>query len=84
MDGAQFKAIRKGLKHNGRKLTVLQWARALGYSGTVKTVREQVSRYERDLRPIPPWIARLALMYQTHGIPPQFLEEDQEAREQGG
>jgi len=69
MFGTEFKSIRKGLG-----LTVLQWARALGYAGSVKTVREQIAKYDRNVRPIPPWIARLAMMYQRFGVPDDFTD----------
>lgn len=75
MNGERFREIRKGLLHRGKPITVLQWARALGYVGTAKTVRKQIARYESGERPIPLWISRLAEMYERHGVPAAYFED---------
>ena len=64
MTGPEFRAIRK---HLG--LTLYAWGRALGYSGNRNTIQCAVQRYEKGERDIPPWIAKLAEMYERHGIP---------------
>lgn len=68
MTGRQFASIRKRLG-----LSMYSWGRALGYQGTRNTVQVSIMRYERGERPIPPWIARLAEMYDRHGVPEEFL-----------
>lgn len=68
MTGAELKAIRKSLG-----LSVIQFARALGYAGNDNTASVQIRRYECGSRPIPPRVARLAEMYARHGVPDQHL-----------
>jgi transcriptional regulator with XRE-family HTH domain len=70
MTGAELQAIRKSLR-----LSAVAFGRAIGYVGTQGTVNTTIRRYESDARPIPPWIARLAMMFARHGIPPEFLAE---------
>jgi transcriptional regulator with XRE-family HTH domain len=57
-------------------LSLYDFGRALGYEGNRNTVQVAISRYERGDRDIPPWIARLALMFDRHGIPDAFLNHD--------
>lgn len=64
MTGDELKAIRKGLG-----LTTLEFGRALGYQGNANTVSVQVRQMETDMKPVKPWIARLADMYRRHGVP---------------
>jgi transcriptional regulator with XRE-family HTH domain len=70
MTGPEFAAIRKSLG-----LSVIEFGRAIGYQGTNETVSVTVRRYEApNGRKIPPWIARLARMYQRYGIPREFMK----------
>lgn len=69
MTGTELKAIRTKLG-----LSVIQMGRALGYSGNDNTVSVQIRRYELGTREIPPWIARLALMFGAHGAPDGWLD----------
>jgi hypothetical protein len=72
MTGPEFSAIRKRLG-----LSVISWGRALGYQGTDDTVSVTVRRYEApNGREIPPWIARLALMYDRYGVPADFCAKE--------
>ena len=65
MTGPEFAAIRKRLG-----LSTVEWGRALGYEGEDNTVSVTVRRYEApNGRPLPPWIARLAAMYDRFGVP---------------
>ena len=71
MTGAEFRAIRQKLG-----LTLNEWALALGYGrGNRNTRQVTVRKYEAGEREIPPWIERLTLMYQRHGVPDRFLAE---------
>jgi transcriptional regulator with XRE-family HTH domain len=67
MTGDEFRAVRFKLG-----LSALQWGQALGYAGTTHNIRNQIRRYEHELRPIPPWIERLAWMYGEHGLPKEY------------
>lgn len=70
MTGPEFQAIRKRLG-----LSVIEMGRALGYEGKDNTVSVTVRRYEApNGRPIPPWIARLAQMFDRHGVPRAFMK----------
>lgn len=70
MNGNELRAIRKSLG-----LSVKDFGRALGYTGSPNTLSVQVRRYETGARDIPPWIARLATMYGWHGVPPHWTVE---------
>lgn len=72
MTGSELQAIRRRLK-----LSFVRFGLALGYSGADKNIQTTIRRYESDDKPIPPWIARLALMFDRYGIPQDFLEEDE-------
>ncbi|WP_157959915.1 helix-turn-helix domain-containing protein [Devosia submarina] len=67
MTGAEMQAIRKRLG-----LSTVQLGRAIGYVGADNTVSVTVRRYESDGRDIPPWIARLLIMFDRHGVPEEF------------
>ena len=67
MTGSELRAIREGLG-----LSLVGMGRALGYQGTRETLNAQMHKYESGARPIPPWIARLASMYQRHGVPEEW------------
>jgi transcriptional regulator with XRE-family HTH domain len=69
MTGEEFATIRKRLG-----LSLYDWGRALGYEGNRNTIQVAVSRYERGDRDIPPWINRLARMFDRFGVPAEFLE----------
>jgi transcriptional regulator with XRE-family HTH domain len=63
MTGAEFKAIRMRLG-----LTAEAFARALGYSGTVQSIRTAIYMFQSGRREIPPAIASLVAMIGEHGI----------------
>ena len=71
MTPAQMKAIRQALG-----LSTAQWGRALGYRGA--NVQVQVRQLENGVKPIPRFVARLALMFERHGVPEGWLEEELE------
>jgi hypothetical protein len=50
MTGDEFRAVCFKLG-----LSALQWGQALGYAGTTHNIRNQIRRYEHEVRPIPPW-----------------------------
>ena len=64
MTGPDLKRIRRALG-----LSTTELGRAFGYEGQDNTVSVTIRRYEAGLRPIPPWIARLASMYDRYGVP---------------
>jgi transcriptional regulator with XRE-family HTH domain len=65
LSGDQLKTIRQGLG-----LSVRDMARALGFEGVNSALA--LRRYERGEKPIPPKIARLAIMFSRFGIPPDL------------
>jgi transcriptional regulator with XRE-family HTH domain len=68
MTGPELKAIRRELGLSTRELGY-----ALGYRGNLNTVSVMIREYERtNGRTIPPWIARLVLMFERHGVPPDW------------
>lgn len=69
MTGAELKAIRNRL---GLSTTAL--GRAFGYEGTDVTASGTIRKYESGQRPIPPWLGRLATMFDMHGVPDEFLD----------
>lgn len=69
MTGAELKVIRK---HLG--LTTTEMGRAFGYEGSDVTASGTIRKYESEARPIPPWLGRLAIMFDRNGVPPEFLE----------
>lgn len=71
MTPRQFAAIRKRLG-----LSLYAMGQALGYEGNRNTVQVAVKRYENGDRELPPWIARLAEMYDAHGVPEKYLPRD--------
>jgi transcriptional regulator with XRE-family HTH domain len=66
--GNELKAIRQRLG-----LSTTELGRAFGYEGSDNTVSVTIRRYESDQRPIPPWLARLAIMLDRFGVPEEFL-----------
>jgi hypothetical protein len=46
--------------------------KALGYSGPRANMAVHIRRLERNARPIPPSVEKLALMYAWHGIPKEW------------
>ena len=72
MTGPELRAIRLGLG-----LSLSKWGRALGYSGDRQVLASAMHRYEAGEREVPEWIARLAVMYQRHGVPDDFLPATQ-------
>jgi transcriptional regulator with XRE-family HTH domain len=69
MTGPELKAIRHRL---GLSTTAL--GRAFGYTGSDVTSSVTIRKYESGGRPIPPWLGRLALMFDMHDVPPEFLD----------
>lgn len=65
----RFRQIRQRLK-----FSKLLLARALGYEGNRDTARTQVQRMENGSRDIRPWIARLMIMFDHHGVPSEFRD----------
>jgi transcriptional regulator with XRE-family HTH domain len=63
MQGSELKAIRR---HLG--LTTRELGAAIGYEGSPNTISVTIRRYEAGMRPIPPWIATLALYMQRYGL----------------
>lgn len=72
MTGKELQAIRRRLK-----LSFVRFGLVLGYSGADKNIQTTMRRYEIGDKPIPPWIERLAIMYDLHGVPKRFLDEDE-------
>jgi transcriptional regulator with XRE-family HTH domain len=64
MTGAELKAIRRRLG-----LSTTQLGRAFGYTGSDATASVTIRKYESGGRPIPPWLGRLAKMFDRHGVP---------------
>jgi transcriptional regulator with XRE-family HTH domain len=67
MTGAELKAIRHRLGLSTRELGA-----AFGYRGNANTLSVAIRLYESGKRPIPPWIGRLATMFERHGVPPDW------------
>ena len=70
MKGPQMRECRKGMK-----LGQVEFGRLMGYTGTAKTVKDTVYKYEGGKRQIPPMVARLAwLLSELYkaGIAPAF------------
>ena len=67
MTGPQLSLIRNKLG-----LTRLEWGRALGYTGEDEGVQASIRRTETMDR-VPSQVARLAEMYQRHGVPKEFV-----------
>jgi len=68
MTGPEMRAIRKRLG-----LSTVQLGRAFGYVGVDNSVSVTVRKYESGGKPIPVWLSRLMVMYDRHGIPPEWL-----------
>lgn len=70
MNGLQMRECRKSMK-----LGQVEFGRLMGYTGTAKTVKDTVYKYEGGKRQIPPMVARLAwLLSELYkaGIAPEF------------
>jgi transcriptional regulator with XRE-family HTH domain len=67
MPGEEMKAIRQRLG-----LSTVELGRAMGYVGADNTVSVTVRRYESGGRDIPPWLGRLLVMFDRHGVPDDF------------
>ncbi|MBJ6986071.1 helix-turn-helix domain-containing protein [Devosia sp. MC521] len=65
MTGPELKQIRQRL---GLSTTAL--GRAFGYAGGDVFTSGTIRKYESGQRPIPPWLGRLAIMFDRHGVPP--------------
>lgn len=69
MKGQELKAIRHRL---GLSTTAL--GRAFGYTGSEVTASGTIRKYESGNRPIPPWLGRLATMFDRYGVPDGWAE----------
>lgn len=69
MTGRELAAIRHRL---GLSTTGL--GRAFGYTGSDVTASGTIRKYESDARPIPPWLGRLAMMFDRFGVPDGWSE----------
>jgi hypothetical protein len=67
MTGAELRIIREAYR-----LSAAQMGRALGYSGPRSNIAVQIRRLERDARPIPTPVARLAQMFAQNGVPREW------------
>ena len=67
MTGPQFRAIREKLG-----LSQIQWGRAIGYAGEPVSIHVCVRRFETMDR-VPSQVARLAEMYERHGVPAEYI-----------
>ena len=74
MTGDELHDIRRRLK-----LSIVMFGRALGYGGDDKNINRTVRRYESNEKEIPPWIARLAIMFDRYGVPTDFLADEKSA-----
>lgn len=74
MTPLQFKFLRKRAG-----LSVAEWGRVLGYDGA--NVGVQIRQMETGAKPIRPWIARLAVMFDRCGIPDDFHTHELEIPE---
>lgn len=70
MTGDELADIRRRLK-----LSIVNFGLALGYSGAEENINRTIRRYEIGDKPIPPWIARLAIMFDRYGVPRDFRDE---------
>jgi len=57
-------------------LSTAQFGYALGFLGSKSNVSTTIRRFEHGDKPVAPWIARLAIMFERYGIPPEWLEGD--------
>ena len=67
MTGAKLREIRQAFR-----LSAAEMGKALGYSGPKANIAVTVRRLERDARPIPTPVARLAQMFAQNGIPKEW------------
>jgi len=67
MTGEELKEIRQAFN-----LSAASMGRALGYSGPKANIAVTIRRLERDARPIPAPVARLAQMFAQNGIPKEW------------
>lgn len=69
MTSDELKAIRADLA-----LGVVDFGKALGYTGGDKSITVAIRRFECGMREIPPSIDRLARMYSRFGIPKGWID----------
>jgi hypothetical protein len=67
MTGEELRGIRQAFG-----LSASAMGKALGYTGPRANIAVLVRRFERDARPIPTPIARLAHMFAQNGIPKEW------------
>ena len=67
MTGSELRKIRQAFG-----ITASAMGKALGYSGPRANIAVQIRRLEREARPIPTPIARLAQMFAQNGIPKEW------------
>lgn len=77
MTGDELRAVRVALR-----LSVIDFGTALGYAGKRPTIATAIHKMERDMRPVPRHIERLATMFGRFGVPPEYLQAS-EARRPG-
>lgn len=70
MEPRDFKSIRDKFG-----LSVVDWARVLGYDGKRDSVQRTILNYESGRRDIPGYISSLAIMYERYGIPADFAAD---------
>ena len=68
MTGTELRQIRQAFG-----LSAAAMGKALGYTGPRANVAVQVRRLERDARPIPTPVGRLAEMFAQNGIPKEWF-----------
>lgn len=69
MIGSELQAIRHKLK-----LSTVQLGRAAGYTGSDATASNTIRKYESGMRPVPPLLERLVLLFEKHGVPADWIE----------
>jgi hypothetical protein len=67
MSGEELRKIRQAFG-----LSAAAMGKALGYTGPKANIAVTVRRLERDARPIPTPVARLAQMFAQNGIPKEW------------
>ena len=67
MTGTELRKIRQAFN-----LSASAMGKALGYNGPKANIAVQIRRLERDARPIPISVGRLAQMFSQNGIPEEW------------
>jgi len=69
MKPERLKEIRLGLG-----ISAARMGRLFGYAGTEESAAVTIRKYESGMLPVPPALARLALMYHMHGVPEGWFD----------